>query len=210
MNSVENDNIQILSGFDFPKIEYKFFGLKIQQNNFAFSNINFLLETENPDLIIEFGSRTGGLSTLLAMYCNLNNKKFITFEFAPESNPLTYEKEVKFFNGNIIYEDFFEEKNVELIKQESKNKKTMFFCDATKVKEFNYFSSLMKDEDIILAHDYAHDPKEAEDLNAHKVWFCNEIFYDDIKEACEKNNLHYLNHPLFKMCAWGVFKKIPS
>lgn len=209
MNKDEKKEIiEILSGFQTQQIEYSFFGLKLQQNNFSFSLINFLLEEENPELIVEFGSRTGGLSTLLAMYCYFKNKKFITFEFAPESNPLLYEREVKFFNGDIVYEDFSKQENLNLIKEESANKKTIYFCDATKINEFNYFSALMKKNDIIMAHDYAHDDEEFEVLRNNKIWFCNEIKYEDIKEVCQKNNLEYINHSLYKTSAWGIFRKI--
>ena len=204
----KEEGIQILPGFLNQQIEYSFFGLKLQQNNFSFSLINFLLEEENPELVVEFGSRTGGLSTLLAMYCYFKNSKFITFEFAPESNPLLYEKEVRFFNGSIVYEDFSKQESLNLIKEESLNKKTIYFCDATKVNEFNYFSDIMKKNDIIMAHDYAHDEGEFEVLKNNRIWFCNEIKYKDIKEACQKNNLEYINHSLYKASAWGIFKKI--
>ena len=60
------------------KIEYEYFGLKMQQNNHALSVLAYLLNKIKPPQIIEFGPRTGGLSLLLQLYSIHNNGKFIT------------------------------------------------------------------------------------------------------------------------------------
>jgi len=201
-------NMKILQPFEQIQLEYEIFGVKMQQNNYALQLIDNLLKNLNPKLIIEFGARTGGLSVFLSLYSKLKNCEFITFEHAEISNPLIYENIINQFNGKIYYEDIFSENIINLLKEKIINsERSILFCDAVKIKEFNLYSDFMKSGDIILAHDYAHDDEDFEKIFNEQIWFCNEIQYKDIEESCKKNNLDYLNFELFRTSAWGVFIK---
>jgi cephalosporin hydroxylase len=200
--------MKILQPFEQIQLEYEIFGVKMQQNNYALQLIDNLLKNLNPKLIIEFGARTGGLSVFLSLYSKLKNCEFITFEHAEISNPLIYENIINQFNGKIYYEDIFSENIINLLKEKIINsERSILFCDAVKIKEFNLYSDFMKSGDIILAHDYAHDDEDFEKIFNEQIWFCNEIQYKDIEESCKKNNLDYLNFELFRTSAWGVFIK---
>jgi predicted O-methyltransferase YrrM len=201
-------NIKILKPFEDIKLEYEIFGVKIQQNNYALQLIDYLLKNLNPKLIIEFGARTGGLSVFLSLYSKLKNCEFLTFEYAKENTPLLYENIIKGFDGKIHYEDIFSKNVIDLLKEKiASSERSILFCDALKIQEFNLYSDFMKSGDIILAHDYAHDEEDFQNMMNERIWFCNEIKYKDIEESCKRNNLYYLDFELFRTSAWGVFIK---
>lgn len=195
-----------LPGITNIALDYEIFGVKIQQNNYALSLINFLFQIKDPSLIIEFGARTGGLSIFLSLYGFNKNIEFLTFEC--EENSLMYAKIIKSFGGHIFYKNIFSEEVISLVKDKmQKSTRTIIFCDAVKIKEFNLYSDFMKSGDIILAHDYAHDAEDFENIRKENIWHHQEICFSDIQEACERNGLEYFDRDLFRSSAWGVFIK---
>jgi len=189
-------------------LEYEKFGIKMQQNNYALPLINELLINTRPDLIIEFGARTGGLSVFLGMYSYYNNIEFITYEHDSASKPLKYADILNFLKVNIKYEDIFNQEVINFIEHKMENKKTILLCDAGKTSEFNIYSNFMKRGDIILAHDYVYDDADFEEIKKQNIWWHKEVEYKDIKDAILLNNLKEIDRELFKGSAWGVFMKI--
>jgi cephalosporin hydroxylase len=199
--------MKLLSPIDKVCLEYERFGLKCQQNKYALQLIDEIFNEFKPELIVELGARTGGLSVFLSLYAFNKNIECLIFENDPQCTPLKYESIINFLKSTILYDDVYSENTINLIKNKMQNKKSVIFCDAIKTKDFNTYGALLKSGDIILAHDYAHDKEDFKDIEKNKIWMHNEIIYSDIKEVCESNNLVYLDHDLFKMSAWGVFIK---
>lgn len=199
--------MKLLSPINKVSLDYERFGLKCQQNKYALQLIDEIFNEFPPELIVEFGARTGGLSVFLSLYAFNKKIECLIFENDPKCIPLEYENIITFLKGTILYKDVYSEESITLVKNKMQNKKTVIFCDAIKTKDFNTYGNFLKSGDIILAHDYAHDAEDYRDIERNKIWIHNEIVYADIKDTCEKNNLIYLDYDLFKMSGWGVFIK---
>lgn len=196
----------ILNGYEEIKLEYSYFGLKMQQNRYAPIYIDRMLEIVKPNLIIEFGTRTGGLAVLLGLWASANNSKVITYDLEAES--LLYRKLLKILDVEIVNSDIYSLSTIQSLKEliHSSNR-TIILCDAGKIKEFNIYSDFIKSGDVIMAHDYAIDDKDFKLLRSSKIWHCNEIMQKDIEEACIKNNLSRVNSEAARATGWGIFIK---
>ena len=193
-------------GCDVPAFEHPVHGLLMQQNRYAPMILDCLIMSHRPETIIEIGTRTGGLSVLMGMWAHLNNAELITIDTSEEQ--LEYKPLMDFLGVNFIEADIFNKKTIKMLKKRIKEpKKCMILCDADKAREFDIYSDFMKVNDVILAHDYAHDESDFENIRQQGIWSHDELEYKDIKEACERNNLRYIDHNLFRLAAWGAFIK---
>jgi cephalosporin hydroxylase len=208
-----------IDGIEIPSVsafEMSLFGLRMQQNRYAPMVIDHLLEENMPKVIIELGTRTGGLTSLLGLWAyNANQSLDDKVEVisvglfdenypAPEHKPLMDIFEVKFME-----QDVFDKETIEFLSKKisDPSKRCMVFCDAVKIEEFNLYADFLKRGDIILAHDYAHDEEEFKWIQEKGLWSFCEIRFKNIEESCKKNNLSYLNRDFTKLAAWGVFIK---
>ena len=72
---------EFLDAYSSLELDYLYYGLRMQQNRYAPIYIDYLLQEIKPNLIIEFGTRTGGLAVLLGLWANSNKSKFFTYMF---------------------------------------------------------------------------------------------------------------------------------
>jgi len=193
-------------GCDVPAFEHSIHGLLMQQNRYAPMIIDCLITSHRPETIIEIGTRTGGMSTLLGIWAHFNHAELITIDTSEEQ--LEYKPLMDYLGVNFMEEDIFSKKTIQTLKKKiEKPSKCMVFCDADKIREFNIYSDFLKVNDVILAHDYSHDKEDADNIHQQGIWSHNEIQYKDIKDACKRNNLRYIDHNLFRLSAWGAFIK---
>lgn len=178
-------------------------GLIVEQTSYSLSHILPKIFSEiSPKNILEIGTAIGGLTTFISDIC-------------PESNILTIEK-LKFYKYNFksnvesVVGDVFSDKlvNDKIIPFIQQDGTTVVICDGgNKVKEFLTFGKYLKENDYIFAHDYCESKKHFYDNVYGKIWNYCRIVEDDIKDFCEKNELH-TRFDYSKDGMWVVKKKL--
>jgi cephalosporin hydroxylase len=172
------------------------------------SYFELLLEQENFDVIIEIGTSFGGLTYILSDIVQEKNLKnnIHTFDIGYRDY---VEKELN--DRNVIYhilderDEVFKSTVVDLL---TNHGKSLLLCDGgNKVEEFNRYSPFLKNEDIIMAHDYCHNYDTFINEMKDKHWNWLEISYSDIEESIKTLNLKEYSKTDFKFAAWACFQK---
>lgn len=178
---------------------YEYDGYFLQQNPKSKDLIPKFINESNPSRILEIGTSHGGLTYLLKKHTSI---PIISVDIDVKDNRV-YE------NSNFYKKDIFDNlflKNIILpyIKKEGR---TIVFCDGgNKIKEFNYFSTQIKDNDLILAHDYFTDMIDFHENGLNKEWNWCEITEDDITTSTVKNNL-IVEYEYLKRIQWVCKRK---
>lgn len=190
-----------------------YLGVRISQNDNAIPAFNKMfkeLEINNTPVkrIIELGTFHGGLSIFLGIYCFMNDITFITYDIQPFVHELPKINNL-FKILNINYKIKNINNSFDEIKNEiQKDGVTLLLCDGgDKVNEFNTFSNYLKNNDIIMAHDYAVNDKVFNEEIKNKLWNWHEIQYSQIQDACEKNNLQDYMKNEFEKAVWVCKRK---
>jgi len=187
-------------------------GISMEQNPnvvFKFSN---LFEQVKPDLIIEIGTFHGGLTLLLRGILNtigLQETTLITYDV----NTPQYLIKKNVDNGIDIrvknlfsenYSDWNSNTDMEEIKNLiSSYRRVVVLCDGgSKKNEFRMISPLLKDGDIIMAHDYCPNSEYFEQNMKNKVWNWMEIQDSDIEDVVTSENLKPYMVEDFLEVAW--------
>ena len=167
-----------------------------------------LLKTENFNTIIEIGTSLGGLTYIIDDICVENNlvKNIHTFDYSYKD---FVDNNLK--NRNISYYNM-DEKTDEFINTVknliSTGDKVLLLCDGgDKISEFNYYSTIIKNNDFIMAHDYSISKEIFEENINGKIWNWLEIQYNDIETSINVNNLIEYTVINFKNAAWACFLK---
>jgi hypothetical protein len=85
---------------------------------------------------------------------------------------------------------------------------TIVLCDGgSKKNEFRLISSLIKEGDVIMAHDYAKNQDYFESNIKNKFWNWMEIQDSDINQSSNENNLNFLMQDEFEKVAWVCKQK---
>jgi hypothetical protein len=85
---------------------------------------------------------------------------------------------------------------------------TIVLCDGgSKKNEFRLISSLVKEGDVIMAHDYAKNQDYFESNIKNKFWNWMEIQDSDINQSSNENNLNFLMQDEFEKVAWVCKQK---
>lgn len=146
------------------------------QNTFIFPLFKTLFEQYNIIRIIEIGTAFGGLPILLRTMGFSGD--IITFNNHDE---LTEDIRGLFNQFNItqqILDVFVREKDVSDIIR--KDGQTLLICDGgNKAKEFNTFAPHLKQNDIIMAHDYCYSV-DLFNSNVKNFWEACDIFFKDL------------------------------
>jgi len=175
---------------------YEYEGYILQQNPKSIKIIPQFLSESNPSRILEIGSSFGGLTYLI--------KKHISVPIM--SVDIDLKDERIYENSTFFKQDIFDSlflKNI-IIPYINEPGRTIVFCDGgNKIKEFNYFSTHIKEGDLILAHDYFTNKNEFKQSND---WDWCEITENDITIASEKNNL-IADHDYLKEIQWVCKRK---
>lgn len=167
---------------------------------------NKILNDNQIKQIVEIGTNRGGLSILLSDLipepCKILTlditKEFLEFDPKEYSRNLEYRTADCFNDGKKI--------TVEWIQKEGQ---TLVLCDGgNKNQEFNFFSEYLKENDIIMLHDY---------IDSNNVWFsaCKKYEWptspesnrNSISNSIKRNNLSEYLYEYSCSYLWGSFKK---
>ncbi|RJQ82983.1 MAG: hypothetical protein C4519_07345 [Desulfobacteraceae bacterium] len=212
--SAVNHAVSINDPFYFPDPveealeDYEYFGCSMQQNRYALPAISILLECSRPARMIELGTRHGGLTIFLGIYSKNTQVPLHTFDI---EDRIKYKDYFEFLGIQYHICDIFSPDHNKFITQLIQSpQRTILFCDALKIKDFNTYADTLKPGDIILVHDYARDQKDYQRMRKQRIWWTCEIEYQNIADACRRNNLEPLFADMFRTGAWGCFLKMPQ
>lgn len=183
--------------------DYKYKGYHAAQNTFVFEMLDKLdqLTSSNVDVIIEIGTFYGGLTKTLQDHHISNNATIYTYDI--------HDSLVSEEGGNInfIRKDIFED--VDTIKNNIRNKKTVILCDGgDKIKELQVFAPLLSKGDFILCHDFAENAHLYANGIRDVYWCACEVTMDErVVEAININNLIKHNHDCFTKSVWLCLEK---
>ena len=155
------------------------------------------------DRIIEIGTYKGGFT--LWLFKNVNpNVKIISYDINKNYREQSIIEKIDFRIGNCFKDRFYEITN--LINDSGR---VLLLCDGgDKEREFNSFSKYLKENDVIMLHDYCENINDFNLLKQKLNWPTEaEAFYENIKDTIQKNNLIPYMYEDFKSVLWGSFKK---
>ncbi len=184
---------------------YELYGAEICQNRTSLIFLSRLLEQYRPEVIIEVGTYTGGLSIHFGLYGALKGIPVHTWDIEDkrQNNAIFHALSIQFH-----LDDCFSAKSDELIKSLLKTKRALVFCDGgNKIKEFIYYSDLLKKGDLICCHDFAYDKETFERDVYLKSWGWHEISWADIKDAVARNGLNVIEPNVATVAAMAPFIK---
>jgi len=156
------------------------------------------------ECIIEIGGGRGGFSTFL----NANKKggaRFISYEINRSRLLLAEDSPLDMRIGDCFHPATFNEIKGII----SQPLKTLLLCDGgNKPKEFISFAPSLKRGDVIMCHDYCHDPKDWKDITQKIAWPTGpEVYRKDISSPILDNGLAPFKYDSFKSVLWGSFVK---
>jgi len=170
-----------------------------------------LFDEIQPTTVVEIGTFHGGLTLLMRDILDellLSSTSIITYDINNQEflKPLVINRNVSIRTHNLFSDDYTSFRNQDT-EQEIKNilsiDRCLVLCDGgCKKCEFNLISPLLKQNDIIMAHDYA--PNESifnRDIK-DRVWDWMEIEDNDINDSCTKFNLIPFKQELAQQSAW--------
>jgi len=164
---------------------------------------NFKKILNDFNMIIEIGTNRGGFSQWL-----FENKaptaKFYTYDITSTCRLVNNRPDINFIIG-----DCFDEKIIKEITNYITNNRTLLLCDGgNKEKEFETYAPLIKSNDVIMLHDYSHDPERFKTAQSINQWtHYPESHYNNIKKSIELNNLIGYYYDEFSNVFWGSFIK---
>ena len=153
--------------------------------------------------IIEIGFHKGAFT----LWLHKNKKedtKLVAYDISFEPKQVNDET-IDFRQG-----DCFDDRVIKEIQELISNGgKTLVLCDGgAKEREFNLYSQFLKQDDVIMCHDYAHTSEEFSSIGASLNWNCAyESKYDNIEQAVKLNSLEPYEYDAFKNVLWGSFIK---
>jgi len=163
-------------------------GVMVRQPPNVIECMQRLCEIERPEVIFEIGTSEGGLTRILADVCP--SAKIYTFDIKSKPDNLT--PKATFYQWDII------ERATEIGSMITGKPKALVLCDGgNKVWEFTQFSQYLKQEDLILCHDFP-----------TARWRHIESTAEEIADPIWKNNLKPHHHEMMKLAAWGSYKKL--
>lgn len=214
----ENNRFQ--NNFENGSVDHVFYrGVSIEQRPETISVFDDLINHIRPSNIIEIGTAHGGLT--LALKDIADNIKLSTNIYTYDIiKPEYLIEQIKFRNLQNIYvrvknlfhhnyESFIDEQAKAEIENIIKSDGAcLVLCDgARKSQEFNLVSPILKQYDIIMAHDYSpsHDYFIQHTLN--KVWNWHEIKDSDIETSVKSCGLKPFYKNEFLSVAWTCYIK---
>jgi cephalosporin hydroxylase len=211
--TIQNSVDSIITG------NFLYKGIQVQQNPKIIEVFEEVLREVNPDLIIEIGTGSGGMTLILSDILekiNLPNTKIKSFDIIPfKDNPLLSNlNNVEFLTLNIFqpcYYDLLDEYINTINTYIAENNRVIVLCDGSKnIKEFNVMAKYIKSGDIIMIHDYAKNQEVFDSSIKNKIWNWFEVSESDILESCEKFSLKPFMSDKLESVAWGSKTKNES
>lgn len=177
---------------------------------------NFLKDVR-PARILEIGTFHGGLTLMLRDIMDnegLDQSPILTYDIHEQTflKPLVGERNIIVKTKNIFNDTYTDFKNqnysdsiTNFIQADGT---TLVLCDGgCKVCEYNILTPLLKNRDIIMAHDYSPNKEYFETKMKDKIWDWHEINDEDIREVSEKYNLDPYYQSEFLAVAWNCRRK---
>ena len=193
--------------------DYK--GITTQQHNNIREPFEKLFTTVKPKRILEIGTAYGGLTLFLRDLLDelgFHDTEFVSYDVVDKH--YLHEKLEQGINIDVRIEEIFNQAYNELkdassvrdfIQQEGT---TIVLCDGgSKTNEFSLLSDLIKNGDIIMAHDYSPNKEYFEENVREQIWAWLEIQDSDIEDACLRNNVEPFLHDEFKNVVWVCKQK---
>ena len=199
---------------------YAYGYLFISQNQYAEQMFNILLDKIKPSRILEIGTFHGGLTLMLRDIMDklqLDANPIWTYDINDQEflKPLVTNRNIKVLTKNLFddtYSNFIDnDAKSELTNFIQQDGLTLVLCDGgCKKCEFNLISSLLKYNDIIMAHDYAPNNDYFNKYVKNKVWDWLEIQDTDIEGSVLANSLLPYEQELAQKAAWCCKVKTSS
>ena len=192
--------------------------LFIAQHRNIKSVLTDLILDIKPSRILEIGSFHGGLTMMLSdilLDNNLNDTIIKTYDIEDQTflKPLAKDRpNIEIYTENLFTNDYSSFKDnisyntiANFIQSDGV---TMVMCDGgCKKCEVNILAPLLKENDIIMAHDYAPNEVYFEKNIKDKVWNWLEIQEKDIENTIIDNNLEPYMQDKLQTVAWMCKKK---
>jgi tRNA A58 N-methylase Trm61 len=185
-------------------------GIMLQQHEDYQIPFTKLLETTKPKRILEIGTGAGGLTLFLRDTLNELGLKE-TYIKSYDVNNTTFDSNVHdLTNLELSKENLFGGGNEFVLERKDliepyiqSEGLTIVLCDGgNKIKEFNQISQLLKQGDIIMAHDYCENNEMFLSEYKDKIWNWCEIQEKDIENACVSEGLENFMKNDFNKIVW--------
>jgi len=153
--------------------------------------------------IVEIGFHRGALSLWLHRN-KKNTTKLVCYDITFQPKEINNDA-IDFRQGDCFDQQVMDEIKA-LIQAPGK---TLLLCDGGhKEKEFEVYAPFLKQGDVIMCHDYAHDEADYAAVMEAIGWkTAAESSYVNIAQAVNDNNLEPYNYDMFKNALWGSFIK---
>lgn len=158
-----------------------------------------LLEIIRPYRVLEIGTFHGGLTLMLRDTLDnlgLSGSIIRTYDISDQEflKPLVKDRLVEVYTKNVFDKEYkhFADYNAEkeIAKFIQQDGCTLVLCDGgCKKCEYNIIAPLLKNQDIIMAHDYCPNQDYFNKHMKDKIWDWCEIEDSDIQEVSDKYNL---------------------
>lgn len=191
---------------------YAYGYLFMSQNPFVEEMFTKLLTDIKPARILEIGTFHGGLTLLLRDILDeihLVNNPIRTYDIHEQEflKPLVIDRQVEVYTKNLFNESYDswssnESKN-EILEYITQDGTSLVLCDGgCKKCEFNLITPLLKNNDIIMAHDYAPNEKYFNKYMHNKIWDWLEIQDNDIESISNQYCLQPYCQEIAQKAAW--------
>lgn len=185
-------------------------GLTIMQHPEIEKAFDELLTKLKPTKVLEIGTSSGGLTLMIRDILNrinLSNTRIITYDvYDPQylRHHVTEGADIEIKVENAFNHQYSElENGHEIIEFITSEGTTLVLCDGgSKKNEFRILSNLIKEGDVIMAHDFSPNEKYFIDNMLEKKWNWMEIQDSDIDQSVIVNNLKPYMSELFLDVAW--------
>lgn len=186
------------------------FNQKAQQHHGAYEVFYNFIKNIEPHRILEIGTARGGFINFLKKCANELNPDIDIRSYDIKDRPIYNRMRENGIDVRIknIFDTEYLTCDDEVIDYIRSNGTTVVLCDGDeKIKEFSLLSKYIKNNDFILAHDYAESWEIFNQKIKHNIWNWCEITADDIRQAANDHGLQYYNKEMFEAVAWTCRKK---
>lgn len=175
------------------------------------------LSVVSPKRILEIGTFHGGLTLMIRDIMDqigLNNSIIRTYDINDQKflKPFAINKNIEILTKNLFNDQYSDWKSNTEQKEIADfimgDGVTIVLCDGgCKKCEFKLIAPLIKNNDIIMAHDYAPNQAYFNEFINEKIWNWHEINDNDIEECCSYYGLlPYYENKLLSV-VWVARKK---
>jgi predicted O-methyltransferase YrrM len=156
------------------------------------------------DKIVELGTGNGTFTWFLADQAKKYGTELHSFDII-EAKISVVREEIVAAGGNLYVTDVLSKPHPTVIEL-LKDGRVLLLCDnGNKIKEWHLYSSYLKEQDVIMAHDYFSGKKGTDAAKKHSknVWRSIEITNRDIQKVNDRYNIQPFWAKEFSSVAWG-------